>query len=393
MKPILEKRDFQVLDSIRGIAALYVTIAHCRGVLWLGGGEFTRLFPRQSWDAFDTVMFGASMLTRLAVEFVIVFFVLSGFSIAHSLSSNTSPWQFYKRRLIRIYPTYLGALIWAGMIYGITKYYYPEWYDGTFTKFAFIRTMEMNEYLEPKVVAGNLFYMPMHGFIGPFWSLTYEVIFYLLAPFLLRKANIYIPVSVLLFAANLAAPSAIAQLNLPLYIHDFLFTFNVFFAVGVFLYLNYQRIAGWLINYTVFEFLLIFGGFLAIMFGANIYLKTESLYTFIEAAMFSCVLIIFFLKYKPQIKWLMWVGKFSYTLYITHFASIYLYLALYWKLSGHREPYIVNFFIWMGGVVFCLLMGWLHYLLVEKNTQKVLTKLRKKATPAPAMAAAGAVKQ
>ncbi|HEX2630109.1 MAG TPA: hypothetical protein VHM26_13880, partial [Chitinophagaceae bacterium] len=75
-----KKIPFDILDSIRGIASLYVVIAHCRGVLWIGGSEFMQRFPRASWDAWDYAMFGTSMLTRLAVEFVIVFFVLSGFS-------------------------------------------------------------------------------------------------------------------------------------------------------------------------------------------------------------------------------------------------------------------------------------------------------------------------
>ena len=108
-----EKRKipFDILDSIRGIASLYVAIGHCRGILWVGGNEFSKMFPRDTWSIGDYLMFGTSMLTRLAVEFVIVFFVLSGFSIAHSLSGNTSPLQFYKRRFIRIYPSYVAALI------------------------------------------------------------------------------------------------------------------------------------------------------------------------------------------------------------------------------------------------------------------------------------------
>jgi peptidoglycan/LPS O-acetylase OafA/YrhL len=186
-----KKPPFEILDSIRGIAALYVTIAHCRGVLWVGGEKFTQLYARQDWGTWDYFMVGSSMLTRLAVEFVIVFFVLSGFSIAHSLSMNKSPGSFYKRRFIRLYPPYLTALVWAGLVFLLTKYWHPQWYDGTIKDFAFIRTIEMNDYLGPQTILKNLFYMPSAGFITPFWSLTYEVLFYLMAPFLLRKVNIY----------------------------------------------------------------------------------------------------------------------------------------------------------------------------------------------------------
>ena len=377
MKPILQKNDFKLLDTIRGIAALYVVIAHCRGTLWLGGSEFLKLFPRESWNAWDAVMFGTSMLTRLAVEFVIVFFVLSGFSIAHSLSSNQSPWQFYKRRLIRIYPSYLTALVWAGIIFLVTKGLFPQWYDGTYTKFAFLRTMEMNEYFNPKVVAGNLFYMPIHGFIGPFWSLTYEVMFYLMAPFLLRQRNVYVLVSLGLFTFNLFLPNVVASLGLPLYIYEFLFIYNIYFAVGVYFYTNYSMVSNWFVNYTKVEFIAIMAGLLLFIYGANIYLKIENVFTFIESAMLSVVLIVFFLKYKIRIPLISNVGKYSYTLYITHFASIYLYLAFYWLIAGKDMPQITNFAVWVGGVFFCLLMGWIQYLLIEKNTQGWLARLRK----------------
>lgn len=87
MQKQLGKKEFEILDSIRGIASLYVAIAHCRGTLWIGGNEFLKLFPLDTWSIWDYMMYGTSMLTRLAVEFVIVFFILSGFSIAHSLAS------------------------------------------------------------------------------------------------------------------------------------------------------------------------------------------------------------------------------------------------------------------------------------------------------------------
>src|SRR5687767_15412793 len=133
------KLPFEILDSIRGIAALYVAIAHCRGALWVGGEKFMTMFSRDEWGAWDYLVMGGSMLTRLAVEFVIVFFVLSGFSIAHSLSVNKSPLPFYKRRFIRLYPPYVLALIWAGLVFLITRYWHPEWYDGSLTENAFTR--------------------------------------------------------------------------------------------------------------------------------------------------------------------------------------------------------------------------------------------------------------
>jgi peptidoglycan/LPS O-acetylase OafA/YrhL len=372
------KLPFDILDSIRGIASLYVVIAHCRGVLWIGGSEFMRMFPREAWGGWDYFAFGSSMLTRLAVEFVIVFFVLSGFSITHSLSGNTSVPGFYKRRFIRIYPPYVVALIWAGLIFVGTRYLFPQWYDGSLTQFAFIRTLEMNDYLTWDVMLKNLFYMPSAGFISPFWSLTYEVIFYFLAPFILRKRTIYFVVSAVLFLTYMLLPDLIDRLHIPIYIHGFLFVYNVFFALGVFLYTYYDRIMSWFKAYTRFEFIILIVGLLLVTFGANFYLKTENMFTFIEAAILSCVLIIFFLKFEIKIPFLMKIGRFSYTLYITHFASIFLYLALYWLIVKPDTPYIINYLVWMPAVFFCLLIAWVQYMLVEKRSQQTLRKLRSK---------------
>lgn len=378
MKTILQKKDFQILESIRGIAALYVAIAHCRGVLWLGGKEFIKLFPLNAWTTWDAFKIGTSMLTRLAVEFVIVFFVLSGFSIAHSLATNKSPLQFYKRRFIRIYPSYVVAVIWAALVFILTRYWHPQWYDGSMREFAFVRTYEMNNFFKTDVIIKNFLYMPGGGFISPFWSLTYEIMFYLLAPFLLRKVNMYVIISATLFLVNLIIPEKVQQLSLPLYIYEFLFVYNIFFALGVFLYIHYSTISAWFTAYTKLEFFIIFAGIITIMFFGNIYLRAETVFTFIEAAMLSSMLIIYFLKYQLRIAWLMKIGKYSYTLYITHFASVYLYLGIYWYISGSRAPYITNYFIWIPAVFFVLGMAYIQYYLVEKRTQKILGTLRKK---------------
>jgi peptidoglycan/LPS O-acetylase OafA/YrhL len=373
-----KKIPFDILDSIRGIAALYVTIAHCRGVLWIGGERFMQVFNRSEWGTWDYFIIGTSMLTRLAVEFVIVFFVLSGFSIAHSLSSNKSPFSFYKRRFIRLYPPYVMALIFAGIVFLVTRFWHPQWYDGSMTQYAYIRTMEMNSYFDWDVMLKNLFYMPTTGFITPFWSLTYEVIFYLLAPFLLRKVNVYTMVSLVLFLFNFIFPDLVMSLRIPIHLHNFVFVYNIYFAIGVYLYTNYEKISGWFTNYKKIEFLVIMGGILAIMFGANFYLKLETDFTFIEASILSVILIIFFIKYEVRIPWLMKVGEFSYTLYITHFASIYFYLAIYWLIFKPDNPVIINFFVWIPAVFFCLAVAWLLYLLVEKQTKSMLNRLRRK---------------
>jgi len=372
----LTSKDFSILDSIRGIASLYVAIAHCRGVLWMGGNYFQQVHPSSTWSIGDYLVFGSSMLTRLAVEFVIVFFLLSGFSIAHSLAKSKAPVSFYKRRLVRIYPPYLAALLWAGIVFLLTKAIFPQWYDGSYTDFSFLRTNQMNDYWDIDQVWRNLFYMPGDGFITPFWSLTYEVIFYLLAPFLLRRVHLYVIVSAVLFLLHWLILGAIRSLHINRYIHDFLFVYNIYFAAGVLLYTYYDRVQqyyGMLKKSTHLAAILFV---LGCTFGVNFLMKTESEYSFLAAAILAVLLILFFLRYQIRIGWLMQVGKFSYTLYITHMASIFLYLAAYWLITGYRGHYIENYFVWMGAVPFCLLLAYIQYWLIESRSKNLLNRMR-----------------
>src|SRR3982751_2712005 len=96
------KIDFDILESLRGLAALYVCIGHSRANLWIGGEQYMKLHPADTLGFKDYLLLGLNMLTRLSTEFVIVFFVLSGFSIAHSLRKNTNAAPFYKRRFVRL---------------------------------------------------------------------------------------------------------------------------------------------------------------------------------------------------------------------------------------------------------------------------------------------------
>lgn len=379
MKKILRFKDFEILDSIRGIAALVVTIAHCRGILWIGGGEFSKMFPRDTWSFWDYLIFGISMLTRLSVEFVIVFFILSGFSIAHSLSANTSVKQFYLRRLIRIYPSYIVALIWAGLIFALTRYWHPHWYDGTFTTFSFIRTVPMNTYFEPAVILRNLFYMTdEQGFIAPFWSLTYEVIFYFLAPFLFRKVNLYIGGSIVLFLLNQFFPNFILSLGIPKYFYNFLFIYNIYFSLGVGLYSNFEKIQNFFENVSKKTLLAMVIFSVLMTYAFNLWFHVGTVFSFLSAALLGGLLIIFFLKYRVQISWLINIGKFSYTLYIVHLPTIFLYLGVYHLIFHPDVPYILNYFVWIPAVFFCLAIAYVHYMLVENKTKKILANMRSK---------------
>ena len=113
-------------------------------------------------------------------------------------------------------------------------------------------------------------------------------------------------------------------------------------------------------------------------YGANIYFQVGTVYSFLASALLGIFLIIFFLKYQVQIPWLINIGKFSYTLYIVHYPTIFLYLGIYHLIFHPDTPYILNYFVWMPAVFFCLGIAYIHYTLVESKTKHILNRLRVK---------------
>src|SRR3954452_17623339 len=95
------KSHYQILDGLRGVAALTVVIFHTFEA-YAGENRFKQILNHG----------------YLAVDF---FFVLSGFVVAYAYDDRwgkMTQWDFYKRRLIRLQPmVILGTIIGAALFY------------------------------------------------------------------------------------------------------------------------------------------------------------------------------------------------------------------------------------------------------------------------------------
>ncbi len=332
----------------------------------------------ESWNLVDYGIFTSSMLTRLAVEFVIIFFVLSGFSIGHSISKSQNTAKFYKKRLLRIYPPYLFALVWAGVVYLITYQLHPEFYSNIYHTPTFERYARMNYFFELENIIKNIFYLPMKGFIVQFWSLTYEIIFYILAPILFLKKRIYYYISAIFFSIYLVFGESYHILHFDSILLKYFFLYNFFFAIGWYLYYNFETILSFLhkMNRTTYVVVILF--LLLSTYAINIYLQSETVWSYIPSGLLSVVLILYFLKYRIRIKPLMVLGRYSYTLYITHVASIFLYHSIYYTLFPNvNPPYIFNFLVFIPAIFFSIGVAYIQYEIVEKKTKNLLNKMRK----------------
>ncbi len=365
--------NFSILDALRGFAALYVCIAHSRGVLWMGMVEYLKRYPFSTWNIYDYGIAFMMSLTKLSAEFVIFFFVLSGFSIAHSLASNHTYLAFLKKRLIRLYPTYLVGLVWASIVLIIALNYRPHYFTGVLNNenVLFTKFQNSSNIFTFKQVINNLFYNPnINSIIGPYWSLVYEVIFYLLAPFFILKLRWYVILSAALFISGFFFNSERILLN-------YLFNYNFYFMLGIYSYHIIPQLKKYVTRVSIKKMLIIIIIALMCMIIFES-VSPDNRLSMVLSAMLSIFLIAITLQKEIRITWLEKIGEFSYTLYATHLQTILLLFVAY-DLLGIIDPKnLKSPLIWITAVPISVGVAYLFYLTTEKKVKQYLDNLRSK---------------
>jgi peptidoglycan/LPS O-acetylase OafA/YrhL len=103
---------------------------------------------------------------------VLVFLLVSGYSIAHSVSKSTK--GFYKRRLLRIYPLYLAAIVISLVPFLVSGQNIKEYSLPSITNF--IGNLFFLQGFSVNALASNVI----------IWTLSIEIFCYLLAPLFLK---------------------------------------------------------------------------------------------------------------------------------------------------------------------------------------------------------------
>lgn len=164
------KPHYEILDGLRGVAALAVVIFHCFEVFTFGN-RFSQLMNHG----------------YLAVDF---FFLLSGFVIAYSYDDRwgkMTQWDFYKRRLIRLQPMIvMGSLVGAALFYFQPSVVFPLIAGTPVWKMLLI--MVIGTTLLPVPISWDIRgWQEIHPLNGPAWSLFYEYIGNILYAVLVRR--------------------------------------------------------------------------------------------------------------------------------------------------------------------------------------------------------------
>jgi peptidoglycan/LPS O-acetylase OafA/YrhL len=164
------KNHYQILDGLRGVAALLVVSFHILETF--AGGDRFKLIINHGY---------------LAVDF---FFLLSGFVVAYAYDDRwgkMTQWEFYKRRLIRLQP-----MVIMGSIIGAIFFYFQ---GGAL--FPLINQVPVWKMLLVMVVGFTLIpltpsmdirgWQEMHPLNGPAWSLFFEYIANILYAVVFRR--------------------------------------------------------------------------------------------------------------------------------------------------------------------------------------------------------------
>jgi peptidoglycan/LPS O-acetylase OafA/YrhL len=352
-----------VLDFMRGFAAVYVVINHVRGSFFKGGSR-TIAEATEPLNLYDYFSIGLLQLTGLGTEFVILFFCVSGFAMAHSILHTPSVVQFYKRRLIRIWPPYLVAIALAACVCVLSVSLDPE--SSVSLKCA-----------ERLCTAEGLLLMATYVKVASpmtaqFWSLPYEVIFYLLCPLLLWRSSAIPAVfgmSVLLSLVGIVFwglalnPSSSVLVN---------------FAINAALWFMSGVIAYHYIAHVPVLSLKVFISASVVFLGLILIVKTA----YGEPNFISNLLMIFFTilcirnlplswTSKPRWNW----GYFSYSIYIYHMAFISLIKLLLDQQFNLRASDIESYWAWVLFLPPILIACWGMYFLGEKQCSTLLTRM------------------
>ncbi|MBI1425230.1 MAG: acyltransferase family protein [Gammaproteobacteria bacterium] len=349
---------FTLIDGLRGIAAFMVAAGHLYGAISPAIGN--RL-PAVTGEFFD--------LGRFGVE---IFFVISGFVIAYSVRDGTfTPnylGKFILRRFIRLDPAYWVIIIAELILIRISLYFYPD----------------LNTHIPGiKQIAAHFLYLQdllgLGNILPVFWTLCYEVQFYLIFVGALVLFNVTqtrynsskILFGVLATAAYIYSVGAYLQV-LP-HPPNGLFIDRWFqFFLGVLCYWSSSnKVPRWLFPSTwVLSCISVF------LFEVNPYRFESSL-----VVLGISMLIFIGAQTKNLETWLnsrilLFFGTISYALYLIHLPVGWRFIALARKVFGDHMSLLTSILVYFSGLLISILAAWLLYIIIERPSLRFARRIK-----------------
>jgi peptidoglycan/LPS O-acetylase OafA/YrhL len=358
------------LDGLRGLAALYVLMHHARYVLHEGYSDGYLKHP-ESYSAIGRATLYAFSVFRWGHEAVLFFFVLSGFVIhlryaRQRITNPLAPFDlgdFLRRRLRRLYPPLVGALVVTFAVDSVGKAMQLPIYGGD-TPYRLINAW-VHPDLGVRTLAGNLAflmecYVPCYGTNSPLWSLKYEWWFYVVYPGVWLVARKSVAGATMLIA-GLRMLSLLPELW-PIRLAQQVFSMLLVWWMGALVAEAYAR--GMKRTLSIL-------GTAALAIPIMLLLKHRFPIP-VEAFGFAFAGVI-----AGGLRWRMsgrplrlldrlsWLGDMSYSLYVSHMPLLYLGGGILMAGSAvGRLPQ--GFGPLAGGVMVCMLFAYVMHLVVER---------------------------
>lgn len=317
-----EKRRVLELDSLRGIAALSVVLYH-----------YTYRF-NEKFEHSEITKYFDFPLGHYGVE---LFFLISGFVIFMSVNSSTSPLIFIKKRVIRLFPTY-----WVSMIFTISIVYALgiDELQVNFKEF-FVNLTMIPSFFNVKAVD------------GVYWTLKIEWFFYLVIFFLLFTKT--------LTKSKYLSLGLVLMIFLVIIVFKFhpYFYYACLFIAGMNFYIIRKNDSNPMNHFLIFSLLMVS----VLSWNLELIIVTSSLIGLLYLMIYDQLK---FLAIKP----LIFLGKISYALYLTH-QNFGHSLQLELIEAGHSSLLILLIM----PIVLSLIIAWLITYYVEIPLSKTLNRL------------------
>lgn len=333
----MERVRFTFVDALRGVAASTVVLFHA-----VEGGHITELF--QTMPPFLQVFL------RHGDVGVAIFFVLSGFVIAHSLRAEefslAGALQFMLKRSIRLDPPYWAAIVLA-ILFSILA--------------SKVVSNRQAEAFSVPQIASHLFYLQgLLGFkqVNPvFWTLCLEIQFYSIYALLLLTRYRFVIVAA--FLVSLLWPTGLGGA-----------------APGVFVEFWYAFLLGvgansaWRSPVTRPWFL----AYVTVIAIASIY--SSSVFAMVccaTAVSLLSVAVAGQLAVLLNWRWLQFLGTISYSLYLIHNPVTGATFRAGYLMTG-RTVYTEAFW-WSASLVVCLCAASLFWFFIEKPSAQLAKQI------------------
>jgi peptidoglycan/LPS O-acetylase OafA/YrhL len=346
-----DKIRFVFVDALRGIAALLVLLHHlCHNTVM--NATFAKSFPAALF-----------WLCGYGAHGVEIFFVLSGFVIAHSVYDFVpTPKEvggFILRRQLRLDPSY-----WAMLLFILVEQHIE----------ALVPSFQTSAFPGLKSVVINALYLHnltgINAILGVSWTLCIEVQFYLLFVFLLGSGRVLSRSASAVPKSAIVMVVALALISLARYHYasdgPWFITFWFYFAIGVLCYWAVRgRIRPW--TFATFPMLC--------AISAIVHLKPDALLTGAITAT-----LLYMAGHRAQLgNWLknpmlQYFGRISYSLYLVHVLVLSIVLRGGYKLTGTNAKYAWGWFVL--AALASILAADVFHRFIERPTTKMASRLK-----------------